>query len=88
MLKITYNFTKYVIILTLFIINSFGGEMENNNISLDQDKILQVNIGGQVFKPTLYKAKGTLRVLKIPEDEKILRMKSVEINESELPIVA
>ena len=45
MLKITYNFTKYVIILTVFIINSFGGEMENNNISLDQDKILQVNIG-------------------------------------------
>ena len=62
--------------------------MENNDISLDQDKILQVNIGSQVFKPTFNKGKGILNVLKIPEDEKTLRMKSIEINESKLPLVA
>ena len=55
-------------------------------ISLDQDKIIEVSIGDQIYKPTLNQEKGILKVLKIPEDEKILRMKSVEISDSELPL--
>ena len=58
-----------------------------SKISLDKDKIIEVSIGNKVYKPTLNQEKGTLKVLKIPEDEKILRMKSIEIGDSELPLV-
>ena len=59
-----------------------------NSIYLDKDKILQVSIGSKVLKPILNKKTGTLNILKIPEDEKTLRMKSIEIGDSELPLVA
>ncbi|MSO14214.1 peptide deformylase [Rickettsiales endosymbiont of Trichoplax sp. H2] len=82
------KFTKYVFILILLTFNAYGGAMENKNISLDKDKIIEVSIGNKVYKPTLNQEKGILKVLKMPEDEKILRMKSIEIGESELPLVA
>ena len=82
------KFTKYIAVSILFTFNAFGGEMENNNISVGKDKLIQVSIGDKVYQPTLNKEKGILNVLKIPEDEGTLRMKSIKINKPELHLVA
>ena len=69
------NFTKHVFISIILIFHAYGGEMQNNNISLDNDKIIEVSIGNKVYKPTFDQEKGILNVIEQTRKQKDIMTK-------------
>ena len=67
-------------VAAVFYISKNNVNKKNYKLSLDDNKLLEVNIEGRIFKSIIDQETGILKVLKEPEDDGILRFKSVKIN--------
>lgn len=74
-------------VASAFYISKKNMDKRNYKLSLDDNKLLEVNIEGRMFKSIIDEETGVLKVLKEPEDDEILRFKSVKINEDDLSLV-
>ncbi len=75
-------------VMAAFYISKNNMEKKNYKLSLDDNQLLEVNVEGRVFKSIIDEETGVLKVLKEPEDDEVLRYKSVKINEDDLSLVA
>ncbi len=74
-------------VASAFYISKNNMDKKNYKLSLGDNELLEVNIEGRIFKSIIDQETGLLKVLKEPEDDRILRFKSVKINEDDLSLV-
>jgi hypothetical protein len=74
-------------VASAFYISKNNMDKKNYKLSLGDNELLEVNIEGRIFKSIIDQETGILKVLKEPEDDGILRFKSVKINEDDLSLV-
>ena len=66
-------------VASAFYISKNNMDKKNYKLSLGDNELLEVNIEGRIFKSIIDQETGLLKVLKEPEDDRILRFKSVKM---------